>query len=158
MHVKEQGLVKLRSQLGICGNSVGVVTGWLVWRDCGVVSVAPGDCPIGSIQPDSPVEKSREFHFRVSHLQHGHCWRNPSETLRDRRSPDERWDSLHYRRRLELNYPNWDGWIVSKDRFCSLETWRYHATHCAVCHRSLVNVARLQSFVEGPWKTHKPCC
>ena len=25
----------------------------------------------------------------------------------------------------------------------------------AVCHRSLVNIARLQSFVAGPWKTHQ---
>ena len=24
---------------------------------------------------------------------------------------------------------------------------------CAICHRSLVNIAELQSFVEGPWKT-----
>ena len=25
----------------------------------------------------------------------------------------------------------------------------------AVCHRSIVNIAKLQSFVEGPWKTHQ---
>ena len=25
----------------------------------------------------------------------------------------------------------------------------------AVCHRSLVNIAKLQSFLEGPWKTHQ---
>ena len=25
----------------------------------------------------------------------------------------------------------------------------------AVCHRSIVNVAKLKSFVEGPWKTHQ---
>ena len=26
---------------------------------------------------------------------------------------------------------------------------------CAVCHRSIVNIAKLRSFVEGPWKTHQ---
>ena len=26
---------------------------------------------------------------------------------------------------------------------------------CPVCHRSIVNIAKLQSFVEGPWKTHQ---
>ena len=27
--------------------------------------------------------------------------------------------------------------------------------NCAVCHRSIVNIAKLQSFAEGPWETHQ---
>ena len=150
MHVKEQrvGQIEVQvhpsrvSQLGLCGDSVGVVTGWLVRRDCDVVSVTLGDCTPFRLYPtrsrrfrlvvyDSPVERdSREFHFRVFHLQLGHCWRKPSETPRGWRTRDECWSptsSQGIGTLSPLSYSSRNGWLASKMKICSLVTWKFLA-------------------------------
>ena len=119
MHVKEQGLVKLRSkfalqgfhssvsaasqselsQAGSCGGTATLFRSYLAisfrlhpTRSCGIRLVV-----------DNPfVERHAcDVHFRLPHLQHRHRGDEPSEALRDRCSRQGCRYSLRHRRRLE---------------------------------------------------------
>ena len=116
MHVKEQGLFKLRSnfalqgfhssvsaasqselsQAGSCGGTATLFRSYLAISH-----------PFGSIQPGAvgfnhSVERHAcDVRFRLPHLQYGYNHGEPSETLRDRCSRQGCRYSLRHRRRLE---------------------------------------------------------
>ena len=107
IHIKEQGLVKLCSKFTHQGlHSWVSAAARSEWSQAG----SCGSCDCTSfllhtarsrrfrlVVDDSPVERNIiDFRFLVSHLQHRQCWRKPPETLRDCRTCDERWNSLHH--------------------------------------------------------------
>ena len=88
----------------------------------------------------------------------------PSETFRDRLSRYECRHTLRHCRGLERacrpNCWNQAGLPVFKEEIllpCDVEISCTSGMliDYAVCHRSIVNIAKLHSFVEDPWKTHQ---
>ena len=111
-----------------------------------------------------PVERHTcDVCFRLTDLQHGHRRSEPSEALRNRFVCHECWHQLRHCGDCnvlpsELLESGWHARIKGEILLpCDLEIscTSGRLIDCAVCHRSIVNIARLQGFVEGPWKTHQ---
>ena len=117
---------------------------------------------------DNPLNErhASNVRFRLPHLQYRHRRDEPSEALRDRCSHHERRHTFHHCRDWnappsELQSSEWPARIKGEILLPSdleLSCTSGRLIDYAVCHRSIVNIVKLHSFTEGPWKTHQALC